>query len=241
MERCRIDNHTFTFEREGPRLSTGRKSPTIVLLHGFPLDARVWAGVSTLLAEEHEVIRPNLRGFGPLTDGRSFSIDELAGDVRALLHMLDTGPVVMVGLSMGGYVALSFAKQWMDELAGLGLINTRAQADAESAKAGRDVMAKLARRSGTAAVIKGMLPKMLAASAYEAEPELVEILGASCSTPLPRRSPTPALPCGIATTSATSSPRRETCRRWCCPAMTTRLSRATRCRTCGTSPRRRRT
>jgi pimeloyl-ACP methyl ester carboxylesterase len=176
MNRLVVESRDITYEAAGPRTPPPPGTPTLVLLHGFPLDCRVWANVATQMAEKYRVVRPNLRGFGPFTDEETFSIDDLAGDVRVLAHSLRDVPVVMAGLSMGGYVALSFAKQWIKELAGLALVNSRGKADAPEARPAREAMAQLARDRGTAAVVAQMLPNMLDRDSYTEHPAMVESL-----------------------------------------------------------------
>ena len=75
----------------------------------------------------HRVIAPDLRGFGKsVTLPGSTTMSDYAGDVYALLQELTTGPIVLVGHSMGGYVALAFASEFPEMLRGLVLVSTKA-------------------------------------------------------------------------------------------------------------------
>ena len=150
--------------------------PTIVLVHGFPLDNRVWSGVAEILKSEFRVVRPNLRGFGTLTNAEPFSVDSLAADLHELLAETGDLPCVLVGLSMGGYVALSFADQWADDLAGLVLVDTKSAADTRAAKTRRDEMAAMVDRLGSRAVADLMMPDMLAPGADRRRPAVAETL-----------------------------------------------------------------
>ncbi len=189
MKKLVLQGRTTTYHVDGPVSPAdpdGSVVKTVVLLHGFPLNARIWHDVAQLLAADYRVICPNLRGFGPFVADEDFTIEELAGDVRALLIELDALPCVMVGLSMGGYVAQSFADQWADDLLGLGLVNTRSAADGEAAKAARVATANLANARGTAAVVDGMHPKMLAHDTYRNAPGCSEsLLRLMLDTPAP--------------------------------------------------------
>jgi pimeloyl-ACP methyl ester carboxylesterase len=80
----------------------------VVLVHGFSLDSRMWDDQVDALAEGHRVIRYDLRGFGrsELPDGKPYSRAE---DLKALLEHLGIGRANIVGLSMGGSVAVGFA------------------------------------------------------------------------------------------------------------------------------------
>jgi len=147
-----------------------------VLIHGFPLDRRVWAEVGRRLVDKHRVICVDLPGFGQSTLAKPFSIASLASDLHQLLGHLDALPAYVGGLSMGGYVSLAFAKQFAGDLRGLILVDTKAAGDTAEGKAGRLAMAALARDKGSAAVADQMLPKMLGAGAVQSRPQLVKQL-----------------------------------------------------------------
>src|SRR6476660_3782576 len=83
----------------------GRGMP-LVLVHGFPLDHSMWHTQIELLSSRFLVIAPDLRGFGgsPAVAGTA-TMEQMADDLAALLDALDVDePVVLCGLSMGGYV-----------------------------------------------------------------------------------------------------------------------------------------
>src|SRR5947209_4468369 len=81
----------------------------IVLLHGFPLDSRMWAAQIDAFFPTHRVIAPDFRGFGRSPAAGSFTIESLADDIHALAQNLAITPFILAGLSMGGYVALAYA------------------------------------------------------------------------------------------------------------------------------------
>jgi len=87
-----------------------------------------------------------------------------------------TGPVVLGGLSMGGYVAFAFARKYADRLSGLILADTRAEPDDDTARANRDKMIGLASTSPASAVVGQMLPKLLGASTSARRPDLVDLV-----------------------------------------------------------------
>src|SRR5699024_8955795 len=90
--------------------SSESSTPPLVLLHAFPLDARMWDPVRERLAARIRVITPDLRGFGrtelPVSD-RSPDLADAAADVLAMLDSLGLQRVVLGGCSMGGYVAMA--------------------------------------------------------------------------------------------------------------------------------------
>ena len=148
----------------------------VLLIHGYPLSNILWDIQINDLADIARLIAPDLRGHG-MTDPAEppYSMGLFAEDCASLLdHLGLTGPVVVGGLSMGGYVAFEFYRRYPERVAGLILAATRAAADSTEVKEARDKAAGVAIAEGTAAIAEGMLPKMLAPGNYEAQPELVE-------------------------------------------------------------------
>lgn len=148
----------------------------LLLIHGYPLSRQIWLRQADGLAGVARVIAPDLRGFGesdPL-QGDS-TMDMLAGDCKELLdHLGLKGRAFVGGLSMGGYVALAFARLFPERVAGLILAATKATPDTVEAKAGRDAAIQKAMLEGAPGIAENMLPKMLAPASYEKKPELVE-------------------------------------------------------------------
>src|ERR1043165_1650122 len=117
----------------------GQGTP-LVLLHGFPLDNRVWTQQRTALADRFRVITPDLRGFGKSPSIAPFTMESLADDVHALLQAIGALPCIIGGLSMGGYVCLEFVRKHPASVKGLMLIDTRAEGDSPEGKQGREKM-----------------------------------------------------------------------------------------------------
>ena len=176
---------TVTLTRRGLTLAsddqgTGRP---LVLLHAFPLDREMWRPQLGPLSAAARVLAPDLPGFGQSTAGTEpFTIDSAAD---AVLDFLDAagvpGRVVLGGLSMGGYIALAFARRHPDRLAGLILADTRSEPDDAAGRAKRDEMIALAHSGGAAAVIGQMLPKMLSEQTQRTRPEVAETVRAIAS------------------------------------------------------------
>lgn len=169
---CKLTNdRTMVYEEKGRGLP-------LVWLHGFPVDQGMWQPQLDALSDRYRVLAVGLTGFGgssafPGTP----SLAQMADDVATFLIGLGiTTPVVLGGLSMGGYVALAFARQHASRLKGLILADTRAEPDGAEARANRDKMAETARQQGGAAVIEQMLPKLLGPVATQDRPELATLL-----------------------------------------------------------------
>lgn len=149
--------------------------PTLVLLHAFPLDRSMWAPQLDALSDVARVIAPDFPGFGDSSPG-AFTVETAADLVAEFLAALNISKALVCGLSMGGYVALAFARQHADKLAGLILADTRAGVDDTNAKANRTKAIELTTEKGSAALFEGMVPKVLSDSTRESKPEVVERL-----------------------------------------------------------------
>ncbi len=122
---------------------------TLVLIHAFPLNARMWEPQLALAANGWRVIAPHLRGFdGGSTDPAATSMDDYAGDVIDLLDALHVEDAVIGGLSMGGYVTFALLRHAPRYFRGLVLADTRPQADTPEGVEGRRKMLALVRRKG---------------------------------------------------------------------------------------------
>lgn len=140
----------------------------LVLIHGFPLDSAMWEMQLQDLSDVVRMIAPDLRGHGRSDSvAGPYSMEMFSDDIAGLLDHLNVhGPVLVCGLSMGGYIALDFYRRYPDRVAGLILTATRAGADSEEGKANRDATAATVKTEGTGPIVAGMLPKLLAPGSY---------------------------------------------------------------------------
>lgn len=137
--------------------------PTIMLLHGFPLDHRMWLSQLATLSKTHHVIAPDFRGFGGSSlSESSYSLSDLADDVELVRqHLAPERPISLIGLSMGGYVAFEYWQRHGQHLSSLVLVSTKPTADSEAARESRYAMAAQAEKLGTWPAVAGMLEKLL--------------------------------------------------------------------------------
>ena len=168
-----------TVGSNGIHYLTQGNGPPLVLIHAFPLDARMWQPQLLGLATQACVIAPDVYGFGgtPLP-GTPWTVDSMAdGLAELLVSMGITERIVLGGLSMGGYIALAFARRHPDRLRGLILADTRAEADSDDAKAARDGSVQYVRENGSAAFFEQkMLPKVISDQSRAARPSLASEL-----------------------------------------------------------------
>jgi len=146
----------------------------VVLIHAFPLNADMWRPQLERVPEGWRFIAPDLRGFGPDATPASgpITLDDMAGDIAALLDELAIDPAVIGGLSMGGYITLALFRRAPERFSGMILADTKAQADTPEGLDGRRKMIALARAEGSAGVAQSMLPKLLGKTTFERRPEI---------------------------------------------------------------------
>jgi pimeloyl-ACP methyl ester carboxylesterase len=152
---------------------SGTGSP-VVLLHGFPFNRTLWREQVEALSGRYRVITLDLRGHGETPATRApATMEEMAGDVAALLDDIGIDRVVLGGLSMGGYVALAFYRLFPERVRALILADTRPQADTDEARLTREETAVRALGEGMHTIADAMLPKLFAPSAQDERPEVV--------------------------------------------------------------------
>lgn len=149
----------------------------VVLIHGYPFNRSLWNEQLAVLSTSYRVIAPDLRGFGEsdASDGPA-TMNRMAQDVALLMEHLGITRATIGGLSMGGYVALAFYKQFPSRVRALVLADTRAQADTEEAKQTRAQHAEKALTEGMAGIADLMLPKLLRPETVSKRPEVVKSL-----------------------------------------------------------------
>ncbi|MPY98575.1 MAG: alpha/beta fold hydrolase [Actinophytocola sp.] len=147
----------------------------LVLLHAFPVDARMWDGVREPLAARTRLITPDQRGLGrsPLPDSdRVPTLDDAARDVIALLDRLELDKVVLGGCSMGGYVTMAVLRAAPERVGGIVLMDTKASADTEEASDNRLKMAERVERDGVGWVPDAMLNALLGETTRAERPDV---------------------------------------------------------------------
>jgi pimeloyl-ACP methyl ester carboxylesterase len=131
--------------------------------------------IEALAMAGFRAIAPDLRGLGETKSSREIAtMGDMARDVADLLDELEIARAAVCGLSMGGYVAFEFAHLFPERLSGLVLAGTRAPADNEPEKAGREQQVQTMLRAGMAPISIATLPKLLAARTRAEKPDVVK-------------------------------------------------------------------
>lgn len=164
----RVRDFTMNYEDNGSGMP-------VLFIHGFPLSHALWQPQLDGLLDVARVIAPDLRGFGGSDPMRGvYTMEELARDCVVLLDELGLkDPIVIGGLSMGGYVIFALYRLFPERVSALILAATCPGADSPEAKVNREKTAETVLELGVDPVVKNMLPKMLAPANYQNNPDLV--------------------------------------------------------------------
>lgn len=130
--------------------------PALVLLHAFPLDRTMWDRESAALADAASpIVAPSFPGFGRSeVPKRQPSLDDYADAVVAVMDAAKVERAAIAGCSMGGYVAFAIWRRHRARVAGLALIDTKAEADTPEAAQNRIRLAETIREHGVEALLK---------------------------------------------------------------------------------------
>ena len=176
MKQCDWENIRLAYHEQG-------SGEPVLLVHGYPFNSLIWNRTSNLLATSGwRVIAPDLRGFRqspPLNAVSVTTMECFADDLALLLKKIGiTEKTLIVGLSMGGYIAMQFARKYADRLSGIVLCGTKTVADPPQIAENR--------RKQAAALLDGslslidiadtMIPKLFSAITQERKPELLSEL-----------------------------------------------------------------
>ena len=156
MEKVKVNGINIAYERRG-------RGEPLVLIYGYPLDGTTWNEVASLLETDFDLIIPDLRGMGQ-SDAvdKTYTVADLASDIAGLLDHLKIQKAFIAGHSMGGYVALAFARAYPNRVRGLGMISSQVLADPPERKEGRYKTAEDVAEKGIGVVVDSMTTKLSA-------------------------------------------------------------------------------
>ena len=139
------------------------QGPSVLLVHGYPLDGAMWSGVARSLSERFRVFKLDLPGHGENPAPAGGTMEDYAGFLEAVLTQVK-GPAGIAAFSMGGYALLSLLRRSPSNAAALALVDTRARADDEAGRTGREAAIQAVRAGGAAGIVDAMVEKLLSAA-----------------------------------------------------------------------------
>ena len=146
---------------------------TIVLIHGFGFDKRIWLPVE-LAFDALEVIALSLPGFGDTPVETPYSIAQLAERYWQSISPQQTKQVHLVGHSMGGYVCMEMAAQHPEKVASICLVHSHVFADTPEKKEARSATVRDIRANGRGTLVRKMIPSFFDDS--DASKRIAEVL-----------------------------------------------------------------
>ena len=154
MKKIKLNGLELTYERRG-------KGMPLMLIHGYPLDHSIWNETISQLENDFDLILPDVRGFGESsTVDAPYTLSDIANDLAALLDSLGVERTTLAGHSMGGYIALAFAKAFPERVTGLALVSSQTASDTPERKEGRYKTAADVSQKGVQIVADGMTDKL---------------------------------------------------------------------------------
>ncbi|MDP4220012.1 MAG: alpha/beta hydrolase [Bacteroidota bacterium] len=156
--------------------SSPENKHTLVLLHAFPLSSAMWdsaAAVISTNAPAFNILLVDFPGFGNPEPEKQWTLGEAMVELHDQLNSTGIVDPVLGGLSMGGYAAFAYYRLYQNEVKALILSNTKADADTDEGKKGREEFALDAEARGAQAVYDRLLDKLVSASSKKNDPALV--------------------------------------------------------------------
>ena len=152
--------------------------PTLLFLHGFAESREVWIDFTRPFPDAYRLLVPNLLGHG--TNREPVPDYSMEAQARYLIQYLNRqhapDPVLVVGHSMGGYVALALAERYPDRVAGLVLLNSTALADTDEKRQNREKNISFVERHGLQKFMESFVRPLFAPANRERLPEALALL-----------------------------------------------------------------
>lgn len=170
--RTRVNGLAIAYEEYGQN-----NNLPVVFIHGFPFSKAMWKPQIDGLKDNFHVVTYDVRGHGEsaIGDGQ-YTIEYFVDDLIALMDHLKLLSVVVVGLSMGGYIALRATERHPERFRGLVLCDTRSEADGNEGKIKRSQQAKAVKSDGIKKFAEGFIKAVFYEKTFQASPQTVEMI-----------------------------------------------------------------
>ena len=156
---------------------SGKGDRSIILVHGFGEDCRIWKHQIKHLENEFRLFIPDLPGTGLSQIGTDdLSVESMAEIIKQMMDEEKIDQCIMLGHSMGGYVTLAFAELYPERLRAFGLIHSTAYADSDEKKAAREKSITFIKEHSAAEFMKTTIPNLFSQSFNSEHKEQVDEL-----------------------------------------------------------------
>ncbi|MDP2208428.1 MAG: alpha/beta fold hydrolase [Bacteroidota bacterium] len=149
----------------------------VVFIHGFPFNSSMWTPQLKSISGKYRAITFDVRGHGEsdFGDGQ-FLIEFFVDDLFGLLDYLKIEKAVLVGLSMGGYIALRAIERHPERVAALVLCDTKSAADTNEVKIRRARQIQIVKSVGIARFAEDFLKAIFSEETFIRLPSIVDMI-----------------------------------------------------------------
>jgi pimeloyl-ACP methyl ester carboxylesterase len=149
----------------------------VIFIHGFPFSSEMWGTQLEAAGRNYHAIAYDVRGHGKSSVGDGqYTVEGHVDDLLTLMDHLHVNAAVVVGLSMGGYIALRALEKSPDRFCAAVLCDTRSEADSNEAKLKRYASITLVKQKGSESFAEGFLPLLFAEESFKRCPEAVAMI-----------------------------------------------------------------
>jgi pimeloyl-ACP methyl ester carboxylesterase len=154
------------------RIGTGK---TVILIHGFGEDGRIWDKLLKGIQDQFDWIIPDIPGSGKsILKSGSWSMEKFAEAIRTIMVTENINSSVIIGHSMGGYITLAFGEKYPERLRAFGLFHSSAFADNEEKKTTRLRGIEFIKEHGQAKFLEQATPKLFSEVFKNENPEIIQ-------------------------------------------------------------------
>ena len=173
LSAARRASRHHTFSQPQLAVSVQGEGAPIVLSHALGLDQRMWDSLAALLAPRHTVLRYDHRGHGgSAVPAGPYAMDDLVDDAARLIREWSAGPVIWVGLSMGGMVGQGLAIRHPELVRGLVIANSASRYPDAARPLWAERIAKV-EQGGLEAIADMVIERYFSAGFRAAQPDIV--------------------------------------------------------------------
>lgn len=156
----------------------GKGKQTILLIHGFGEDNTIWKNQIAFLSTYYRIIAPNLPGVHckalAIHHSQAPNIRIYVEVLHELMHHLDIEQYFIVGHSMGGYIGLSFADNYVNHIQGLLLLHSTTYEDNEAKKTSRMKVAEFIQEWGVSKYLETATPNLFGDAFKKSNPAAIQ-------------------------------------------------------------------
>ena len=137
------------------------EGPALLFLHGFCESGEMWRHFADSLSNQYRVLCPDLPGFGNSTMTHPISsLEEVALQLEEWMDALQIQNPIVMGHSLGGYVALALLERMGSRIQAIGLLHSTAYADDLEKKEMRNRTLTFLKKHGASKFVTSFVPQL---------------------------------------------------------------------------------